>query len=107
MLGQLYEDWLQAGGDWGKSTIVANNSKEKTTRKKGRNCMKTFRQLRETFGLAVARQIRDNKKRLQASKKEDEEDFWRPHPECPDAEDLLGPSDLHPVRVQHDCLAGF
>ena len=92
----LYEDWLQSGCDWGKSSIVTNSMREKTSRRKGRNVMRTFKSLKEMFGAAVSKQIRDRKKQMQLTKREDEEDFWKPHPECPDIED---PSQQHIVHL--------
>ena len=80
--------WLQSGCDWGRSTIVANSIREKSSRKRGKHCLKTFKTLREQFGTAVAKQIRDRKKQLQESKKPEEEDWWKKHPDCPDVEEL-------------------
>ena len=48
--------------------------------------MKTFKELKETYGLVAAKQIRDNKKALQEKKLESEPDWWQKHPELPDNE---------------------
>ena len=51
--------------------------------------MRTFKYLKETFGVAVAKQIRERKRAMQLSKRDDEDDFCKPHPECPDIEDSM------------------
>ena len=48
--------------------------------------MKTYKALKEQYGNALAKQIRDNKKALQLIKKPEEEDYWQSHPEV-DSED--------------------
>ena len=64
-----------------------NAQMERTSRRRGKAVMKTFKELREKHGLALAKQLRDNKKELQLTKPVDEPDFWYPHPDFPKVED--------------------
>ena len=89
LIAQLFEDWLQSGQSWLKSTTYLNATREKTSRRRGRAMMKQFRELKEMFGLTNAKIIRDKKKAAQLTKGEDEPDYWTVHPELPDAEELL------------------
>ena len=83
MIGKLFEDWLQSGEDWGRSSLVLNHTMTRSQRRKGRYVMKTFRDLKQMFGTAVAKDIRQRKKELGA-------EWWWEHPDLPDNEEPHG-----------------
>ena len=88
LIAQLFEDWLQSDQCWLRSSTYQNTIKEKTSRRRGRAALKSFRELKDMFGLANAKIIRDKKKQAQLTKEEGEEDWWIKHPELPDVEEL-------------------
>ena len=67
--------------------MYVNATREKSTRRRGRTVMKPYKDLKDMFGLTLAKQIRETKKQQQLTKSDEEEDFWQVHPEVPDAED--------------------
>ena len=59
-----------------------------TARRKGRHVMKEFRWLKERFGPAAAKGIRDKKKEMEENKAPtDGTCYWMVHPDVPDKED--------------------
>ena len=89
MIASLYEDWLQSGEDWAHSCIYQNSLNTKSHAKRGKEVMKPFKDLCETFGLALAKSIRERKYQLQQTKKPMEPDWVQKHPEVPDDKDII------------------
>lgn len=90
LLQTLYEDWIQSGEDWHQSAIYMRTQESKTSRKRGRMVYKTYLELVDKFGAALAKQIRDQKYTMQNQLKEGEEAWWLPHPELASNKDRTG-----------------
>lgn len=89
MLQTLYEDWLASNGDWMKSATYCNAVEMSLSTKRGRFVYKTFKDLKDTFGESIAKDIRFRKFEAEKKRTPDEEPFWCDHPEVPDSEDSL------------------
>ena len=90
IIGELFEAWLTSGQDWLRSSIVINSSRTQSERRRGRYVMCDYRSLKQKFGNALARQLRDEKKALEESKSStDETCYWMKHPDV-QHEDRLG-----------------
>ena len=83
---QLYEDWLCAKGDWTKTATYSNACEQFNSTKRGRFVYKSFKDLTESYGLPIAKDIRLKKKEAEKSRAAHEEAFWLKHPEVPDDE---------------------
>ncbi|CAE7228898.1 unnamed protein product [Symbiodinium sp. CCMP2592] len=77
----LFEEWVQAAENWDNSSIVFNAKLSKTQRRRGKYVMKTFRDLKALYGSASAKAIREKKKELGS-------EWWWPHPEMGESEDI-------------------
>ena len=84
----LYEDWLQSGQDWSKSSIYMNSLERNSSKRLGKWKMMEFKDVVSKYGADVASQIRQKKKDLEASKRPDEDCWFMKHPEV-DAEEGL------------------
>lgn len=88
VLAQLYEDFLSSGENWMQSSIVCNATRKATQRRRGKFKLVEYKMLKQTYGQAIAKQLRDGKMELQASK--DPSDgvvYWMEHPDLPGKED--------------------
>lgn len=83
---QLYEDWLQADGDWTKSSIHFNSLEKSSFRKRGKYVMMPFKDVVEKYGGSIAADIKKKKLELEAQRQEQEEHWYTKHPEI-DQED--------------------
>lgn len=82
MIGELFEQWLSAKEDWMQSSIVANQSKTMSQKKRGRYCMLEVKTLRSRFGAGIAKQLREEKKALEEGKSADDPIiYWMQHPD--------------------------
>ena len=71
-----------------QSSLVVNSSKSSSTRRKGRYVMKTFKQLRDLYGSAIAKGLRDSKRELETNKSSgDTNCYWMENPDLPGKED--------------------
>ena len=85
---KLYEQWLSSGEDWLKSSLVINNTKNLSSRSRGRYVMKTYKALKDLYGAAIAKGLRDSKRELQNNKPvEDTNCYWMENPDLPGRED--------------------
>ena len=85
---KLYEQWLSSGEDWLKSSLVINNTKNLSSRRRGRYVMKTYKALKDLYGAAIAKGLRDSKRELQNNKPvEDTNCYWMENPDLPGRED--------------------
>lgn len=57
----LYEDWLQAEGDWSKSSIVFNSMEKNKFKRRGKYVYKPYFEVEEKFGASVAKSIKKKK----------------------------------------------
>ena len=87
LLQTLYEDWLASNGDWYKSATYCNACEKSQSTKRGTFVYKSFKDLKDSFGEAVAKDIRTRKYEAEKTRKPDEEPFHKQHPEVPDSED--------------------
>lgn len=92
MLQSLYEDWCQSGEDWHVSATYMRTQETKSSKKRGRMCYRSFKELVEKFGQAVAKQIRDCKYEMEKKRAPHEQPLWLPHPEIKDNKDGLAAS---------------
>lgn len=83
----LYEDWLQADGDWCKSSIYFNSLEKRGHKKRGKWVFKPYKDVVTQFGEAIAKDIRKKKLEMQAQVTEGDDDWFQKHPEV-DSEDL-------------------
>ena len=87
-MAKLYEQWISSNEDWMLSSLVVNNAKSSSTRRRGRYVMKTFKQLRDLYGAAVAKGLRDAKRELEANKSSSDTNcYWMENPDLPGKED--------------------
>ena len=87
IIAALYEEWLSAGEDWQQSAIVCNAQRDLKQRKRGKFILQDVKTLRNRFGNALARQLRDEKKALEDSKSpKDNTVYWMKHPDFPQVE---------------------
>ena len=85
---KLYEQWLSSGEDWMKSSLVVNTTKSMSSRRRGRYVMKTYKALKDLYGAAIAKGLRDAKRELQKEKSpEDSSCYWMENPDLPGKED--------------------
>ena len=85
MIAELYEEWLSSGQNWINSSIVANSSRTSKQKKRGTHIMVDFKSLKAKYGPALAKQLRDEKKKLQEEKQEaDETVYYMKHPDFGD-----------------------
>ena len=74
-----------------QSSIHLNSIQKHTARRKGRHVMKEYKTLKQAFGNATARTIRDAKKEMeQAKSPSDPVIYWMVHPDVPTSEDRCG-----------------
>ncbi|CAJ1428668.1 unnamed protein product, partial [Effrenium voratum] len=91
LINKLYEDWLASGEDWLKSSIHINFTRGESKRRRGKYCLKSYKDLKDTFGAGVARSIRE-KKKVAESKRDanvESDPWWMPHPETSNEDGLL------------------
>ena len=81
LLALLYEDWLQADGDWSQSSIYYNSLEKNSKVRRGVWKMVEYKYVKEKYGDAIAAGILENKKKLQSSKRPEEPDWFTKHPE--------------------------
>ena len=103
LLQTLYEDWIQSAEDWHQSAIYMRTQETKTSRKRGRMVYKTYIELVDKFGSALAKQIREQKYTLQNQLKEGEEPWWLPHPELGSNKDSVTCAPHYTLRVSPAC----
>ena len=77
----LYEDWLNAEGDWSRSSIHYNSLEVNKYKKKGRYVYLTYKEVETKFGSALAKAIKKSKLELEASRAQDEEPWVCEHPD--------------------------
>eukprot|EP00435_Cladocopium_sp_Y103_P019719 s3370_g4.t1 len=87
LLAQLFEDYLSSGENWMQSSVVINATRKSTQRRRGKFKMVEYKMLKQTYGQAIAKQLRDSKKELQASNPSDGITYWMEHPDLPGRED--------------------
>ena len=84
IIGELFEQWLSAGEDWLKSSLVCNASRSLQQRKKGRYVMMDVKTLRTRFGNALGKLILQEKREQQQKKDpSDPLTYWMKHPDVP------------------------
>ena len=78
------EDWLNAGGDWTKSSIYFNSLEKSKFNRRGKYVYMTYKDVEEKYGSAVAKNIKKNKLELEQKGAEHEEAWYCKHPEVDD-----------------------
>lgn len=86
MIAVLYEDWLQAKGNWLNSSTYLNAKRTQDQRKRGTFLMKDKAWLIEKYGEATALQIIQSKKDLQAKRGPNDPVWVMANPDVPDSE---------------------
>jgi hypothetical protein len=79
----LYEDWLQADGDWCKSSIYFNAMEKSSSRKRGKWGYMTVLDVQSKYGNSIAADIKKKKLELQENKQEGEDNWYMKHPDVP------------------------
>lgn len=70
-----------------QSAIVCNANRNLSQRRKGKYILQDLKTLRQRFGNALARQLRDEKKQLQDSRVQgDNTTYFMKHPDFPEVE---------------------
>ena len=90
-LGQLFEQWLAAGEDWMQTQIVLESQRINKEKKKAKTHMVSFKHLKEKYGPAKAKEIRQ-RKYLQEKARDpnvDPDPWHMDHPEL-GSEDKVG-----------------
>ena len=85
---QLLADWIASGENWLLSSVYLKSLHVKTQRRRGKHVMVEYRVLKEKYGAASAKTVRDNKRTLEENKPAtDSVVYWMKHPELPNVED--------------------
>jgi len=79
---------VASGENWFQSTLYLNSVRKVASRKKGKHVMRDFKWLKERFGNAQAKTIKESKKELEASKGNSSIIYWMKNPDVPDNEDI-------------------
>ena len=75
LLHFLYEDWLNAGGDWTKSSVYYNSLEKSKFNRRGKYVYMTYRDVEAKYSSAIAKNIKKNKLELEQNRAE-HEDAW-------------------------------
>ena len=86
VLSGLFDEYLQSQGNWLRSSLVVRLKKNATTEALGEEAMVPFRDLKEQYGLSVAKQMRHQKRQLQSKAKNGDPPFVMDHPDMPGCE---------------------
>ena len=86
MLNGLFDEYLQSQGNWLESSLAVRLKQSSSTEALGEESMVPFKQLREQHGVNVARQMRHQKRQLQAKAKPGDLPFVMEHPDMPGCE---------------------
>lgn len=85
----MFEDWIQSGEDWLRSSLVLSMSKTSSQRRRGKHVLLPFHEIKKKFGPAIGSQIYQDKKALEQSKPQNDSTiYFMPHPEAPTQEDI-------------------
>ena len=84
LLALLYEDWLQAEGDWSKSSIHYNSLEKSKYKKRGKYVYMSYKDVEEKYGSHIAKGIKKSKLELEESRAEHEDPWYCKHPEVQD-----------------------
>lgn len=87
VLNGLFDEYLQSQGNWLESSLAVRLKQSSSTEALGEESMVPFKQLREQHGVSVARQMRHQKRQLQAKAKPGDLPFVMEHPDMPGCED--------------------
>ena len=83
MLNGLFDEYLQSQGNWLESSLVIRLRQSSSTEALGEESMVPFKELKEAHGLKVAKQMRHQKRQLQAKAKRGDPPFIMDHPDMP------------------------
>ena len=84
LLHFLYEDWLNAGGDWTKSSVYYNSLEKSKFNRRGKYVYMTYRDVEAKYSSAIAKNIKKNKLELEQNRAEHEDAWYCKHPEVDD-----------------------
>ena len=88
MISSLFEDWLQSGKCWLKSSLVLNARRTRQEKRKGAHVMRDKTWIQEKYGELSAASIIQSKKDLQAARTKDTDPIWvMRNPDLPDSEE--------------------
>ena len=89
ILQRLYQEYLTCNGEWLNSTIVQSAVQSQSITSTGEDTYSTYQDLVKRYGEKVAKQIRAEKRRLQAAlpANSTEPPFVMDHPDLPGVED--------------------
>ncbi|CAE7035031.1 TNC [Symbiodinium sp. CCMP2592] len=87
VLSGLFDEYLKSDGIWLTSSLVTRLRRTSAVEALGEEAMVPFKQLKEEHGLQVAKQMRHQKRQLQAKAKPTDPPFCMDHPDMPGDED--------------------
>ena len=88
MLSGLFDEYLQSNGNWLASSLVTRLRRTSTVEALGEEAMVRFKDLKQEFGAQVAKQMRHQKRQLQAKAKPSDPPFCMDHPDMPGDPDI-------------------
>ena len=95
ILTTLFEDYVQSGENWFRSSLLIQSTKSTAAKKRGRHVMMPLKDVRQKFGPAIAASILAEKKALEAKKGDDDPVcYYMEHPEAKGQEEFHQHYDL-------------
>ena len=84
VLSELFDDFLQSGGDWMKSTVVRTHGTENCKKAANRDRYMKYDDLVEKHGEKIAKAMRSSKERMEARRPLNEKPYIMKHPDMPE-----------------------
>ena len=82
ILPMLFEDFMQSGECWMRTTFMMNLNRSHNQKRMGRHKLLPYHEVKQRFGPAIALQILNEKKKLQAEKHPADSSLFYGAPGC-------------------------